>query len=345
MNASLPHQKRGAARSAVTVIEVLIVLSIIAMLAAILLPAVHHAREMARRTRCLDNLRQLGQASHNYASAHNDQFPETSTNGSDARRQQLLPSIAPHSRLLPYLDELATYRKIDFHDMTVNSPATDVMLSHLDLLEMHIPVFHCPSDIQRSGATNYRANMGYGPGIYASGPPAIAGFIGNVAGAFVHGRGVRISEFRDGLGNTVLFSEKPVGDGDPTAYTSWTDYFFFESSDIATADQAIQACGSLSQPDPPHASYGGWSWKYGGWNSTWYNHILPPNSPIPDCSAGGQQMAGGGHGAYAARSYHTGGVNVVLADGSARFVNQQIDATIWRALSSRNGRESVGNAF
>ena len=218
-------------------------------------------------------------------------------------------------------------------------------MAQIELLEGSVPVFLCPSDVQRIGATNYRANLGYGPGVFGPGPPAIAGFEGNVAGAFVHGRRVRLSEFRDGLSNTVLFSEKLIGDGDPGRYTPWTDYFYFQSRDITTADGAVLACRSLSQREPPHASFAGWTWAFGGWNSTWYNHILTPNATIPDCSAGGDQMAGGGHGAYGARSYHTGGVNAVFGDGSGRFINQRIDETVWRAISTRAGGEPVADAF
>lgn len=343
-----PGDPRKQAPLGITVVEVLVALAVITVLAALVLPAIHSIRESARRRRCLNNLRELGQASHNYASAHEDRFPETSTNGYDSRHHQLLPSISPHRHLLPYLEQSDLYSRIDFHDMSINGPGAPgifVNPTQARLLDARVPLFLCPSDVQRPGATNYRANMGYGPGLYAPQPPAIAGFAGNAAGAFVHGRSVRLSEFDDGLSETVLFSEKLIGDGDPQVYTPWTDYFYFRGGDISSADEAVGACRSLSQPQPAHASYAGWTWLFGGWNSTWYNHILTPNSPIPDCSAGGVQMAGGGHGAYTARSFHGGGVNAVFGDGSARFISDEINRSVWRALSTRAGSEAIGDLF
>lgn len=262
--------------------------------------------------------------------------------------RRMLPSRSPHQQLLPFLDQAALYAKLDFNDMSINAPGMSpsfVTSAHRELVSVRVPILLCPSDRDRPGATNYRANMGYGPGVFGPDSPGIIPFAGNVAGAFVHGRSVPIGEFQDGASNTVLFSEKLVGDGDQQRYTPWTDFFFFETGDILSADDAVRACSSLVTSNPHHASYAGWTWVFGGWNSTWYNHILTPNSSIPDCSAGGNGMAGGGSGAYAARSFHRGGVNVSIADGAARLISESIDLTIWRAMSTRDGGESVGGAW
>ncbi|MEX1232361.1 MAG: DUF1559 domain-containing protein [Planctomycetaceae bacterium] len=90
--------------------------------------------------------------------------------------------------------------------------------------------------------------------------------------------------------------------------------------------------------NPPHDSYGGSSWLFGGWRHTWYNHIRTPNSPGWDCATG----VGGG-GAVTARSFHFGGVNIVLGDGSGRFVSDSIDLAVWRALASRKNGEVIGD--
>lgn len=348
MTKASPTSRRNDRRSALTLIEVLVAVGVMGLLAALLLPIILSAREASRRMQCLNNLRQLAQAVHNHVTVHQNQLPYTSTNGTDAQGKKLLPSISPHRHLLPVLDQSVLYTNIDFHDMSINAPGSPPAFSspsHSQLLEIRVPVFLCPSDVQRPGATNYCANMGSGPGVYGPEAPAIAGFHGNTAGAFVHARSTLVSEFRDGLSSTALFSERLIGDGDPEAYTAWTDFYYFEPTDISTADEAVQACSALADPEPAHASYSGWTWLFGGWNSTWYNHILTPNSPVPDCSAGGDEMAGGGRGAYAARSFHRGGVNVALADGSCRFVSQQIDLLLWRALSTRTGGEPIGNTW
>lgn len=317
------------------------------MLAAILLPAVQTAREAARRTECLHHLRQLGLAVQNHVAAHSGKLPLTSTNGSDAQGLKLLPSISAHCSILPYVDQSDLYSMISVNELMINAPGTPpaVGTALQDLLQVRVQVFLCPSDSQRPGGTNYRANLGVGPGVYDLSQSVHIGFSGNVAGAFVHGRSTLVNEFRDGLSNTILFSEKLIGDGDRNRYTPWTDYFYFESAGIVTADDAVRACASLSHSDPPHASFGGWTWIFGGWNSTWYNHILPPNTRIPDCSAGGEGMAGGGQGSYAARSFHVGGVNAVLGDGAARLISEQIDLSVWRALSTRAGAEPIAEAF
>jgi len=339
---------RSELRLGMTIVEVLVALSVISLLAALLLPAVQNARESARRTACLNNLRQLGLAAQNHVATYNGALPSTSTNGMDPEGQNLLASISFHRNLLGSLDLSTIHSVIDFGEMPINRPGAPpgfVNPSLNRLLTVRIPLFLCPSDVQRPGATNYRANMGYGPGNYDVGPPNPASFAGNVAGAFVHGRNIQIGEFLDGLSNTVLASEKLIGDGNPHRFTPWTDYFYFLGGDFLSAEDAIQGCRSLSQPNPAHASHTGWTWLMGGWNSTWYNHILTPNAGIPDCSAGGNEMAGGGHGAYAARSFHVGGVNVVLTDGSARFINSQVNQLIWQSLSTRAGAETTGGGW
>lgn len=329
-------------RRGITLADVLVSIGIVGLLLALLLPAVQQLRESARKTQCLDRLRQLGIASQNHAATQRDQFPYNATNAYDVKRAQFLESISPHRNLLVFLEQTALSKLLPSDPFLINDIQFPPNFSHLSFeneIKGRFPVFLCPSDRQVPGSTNYRANMGYGPGIFGPEPPTISGYLGNVSGAFVHGRSTRPAEFRDGLSHTILFSEKLIGDGDPSHYTPWTDYHFLTRPDLLTADDAANSCGKLSKKDPLHASYGGWTWYFGGWNSTWYNHILPPNSAVPDCSNGSFATAGGGPGSYAARSYHTNGVNAVFADGSTRFVSNYIDLSIWRALSTRNGGE------
>lgn len=322
---------REILRRGITLPETLIVLAIVSILLALLPPAVQNTREAARRAACLHNLRQLGLAVHNHASQRNDAFPYTAAKGFDSSGSRLLKSVSPHIALMPFLDrsDLATALADDLNPALAN------------VLAIQVAGLLCPADTHRPGATNYRGNLGYGPGVYGPGPPSISGFEGNTAGAFVHGRTVATAEFIDGLSSTVLFSERILGDGNPKRYTPWADELNFQRHDIRSADTAVVACSEPVPINPSHDSFGGWNWAFGGWNSTWYNHILPPNSPLPDCSAGVDHIASGGHGIYSARSFHQSGVNTVFADGSARFINQQIDLKIWRAISSRASSDSI----
>jgi prepilin-type processing-associated H-X9-DG protein len=135
-----------------------------------------------------------------------------------------------------------------------------------------------------------------------------------------------------------MFSEHPIGDGDPGRYDVWRDRFSAETT-IDSSLQAIETCRRLATSSPiSHDSFGGWNWLLGGLRHTWYDHIVSPNSVIPDCLES-FSIAGGGSGLATARSFHDGGVNVAMADGSARFVSSSIDVKVWRALGTRNGGE------
>jgi prepilin-type processing-associated H-X9-DG protein len=78
----------------------------------------------------------------------------------------------------------------------------------------------------------------------------------------------------------------------------------------------------------------------GGLLNTWYLHVLPPNSPVPDC-AFGDGFTDGGLGIVSARSFHPGGVHVAMADGSVRWIGNAIDQIVWQAAGTRNAGELV----
>jgi hypothetical protein len=249
--------------------------------------------------------------------------------------------------LLPYLDQEALFQQIDFNDtspVVQGSPIWTSSEQNQRIIDHGVPVFRCPSDRDHSG-TNYRANLGPSPFVYWA-PSDLGGCSdpgpkpGN--GAFVHDRSLFDGEFKDGLSNTVFFSERSVGDNDPARYDPWRDVFCARPViGFCSADQAIQYCSSRVRADSPHDSWCGLTWLFGGWEHTWYHHLLAPNSPIPDCSDGCLGVAGGGEGLYTARSQHTGGVNIVLGDGASRFIAEQIELGVWRALSTRAGADVV----
>jgi prepilin-type processing-associated H-X9-DG protein len=164
---------------------------------------------------------------------------------------------------------------------------------------------------------------------------------GNMAGAFVNGRETKPRDFTDGLSNTALFSERVIGDGLPSVFNSWTDMYYVvgRRTGFCTAAELTINCRQLGRRNSAHDSLLGLTWLFGGWRQTWYNHAIGPNSRIPDCTANPPTTAGGNSGAYSARSYHDGGVNVALADGSVRFVSEVVNLTVWRALSTRRGGE------
>lgn len=338
---------QSTAPRAISVVELLVALSIISLLLALVSPAIQRSRSSARTLQCVDRLRQLGLATHNHISAHQE-LPATATRFRD-RRGKIHSSISPHARLLPYLEQDSLYETINWNHVGIDNPgewpdsrtaAPGGRRTNETALSTTVALFLCPSDVGRRGGNNYRACMGYGPGIFGPGSRAICQFPGNASGAFVNGRATRPSEFRDGMSHTVLFSEQLIGDLDGNQYTPWTDTLYV-SGKLCTAREATIQCRRFAVAGAEHDSFRGTTWLFGGWRQTWYNHVLTPNSHVPDCSAGGEGMVGGGNGAYAARSYHDGGVNVVMADASARFVSENINPAIWKALSTRDGGEGI----
>lgn len=318
--------------SGMTLVEVLVVLAVLSLLLALALPATQQARESARRTQCQNNLRQLAVASHAHESARGH-FPYTSLNYSatiDGVHRQY-PAISPHRYLLASLDS-AAYSNLVLDDGSwgwSDRPPNSRVAANRRLMRSSLRIFLCPSDRCPPGGNNYRANMGPGVGIFRS-----TGDPGSAMGAFQNGKGMSLSEFRDGLSNTVLFSEKIIGDDNPFTYSALRDRFAVPFH-LASAHDALQNCDTLAASNPEkHDSYSGLTWLFGGWNHTWYNHVATPNTQIPDCNGDGQPV-GGGNGLYAARSFHPGGVNVTSADGAVRFIGDESDPHVWIALSTR----------
>lgn len=335
-----------AQRAGVTLVEVLVVIAVAGTLVSLLLPAVMSARESSRRVQCANHLRQLGLAAHAYVDAHGA-FPYTSvSSGEFVNGVRIVHrAVSPHQGLIGYIDP-AISNALDRRDASLpfvnDRPPSNVNLTNRKLLKTPVPVFLCPSDLSPPGGTNYRGNMGISINLWPYEPRPSREKESRM-GAFVNAQAVRPDEFTDGLSTTALFSERVVGDGDPSRYTPWRDIFSPPPA-VNTTDQAIRFCREYATANPPgEYSYAGYTWIYGCWAHTWYNHILTPLSPTPDCASGGGGFSiGGGGGLYTARSLHPGGVNLATADGAVRFVSETIDLQAWRALGTRNGGEVDG---
>lgn len=325
-----PSPTARAQHAGFTLVEVLVSIGIVSLLIALTAPAVQQARESARRIECLNNLRQLGLAATAHHSTHG-YFPY-STGGSNGDLD-LINDISTHVQMLPYLDQANVFDSIDLAEQgsgSRQSPPTSELNN--ELLTVTIPVFLCPSDNGPSGANNYRGNFGVGPTHHHGGPD------NGPAGAFKFWIRMRDRDFTDGLSHTIFFSEKIVGDFQEIVFTSWRDSFFFTTAGIESPADAEAACGTPPSANPLHDSYMGSSWLFGGWRHTWYNHIRTPNAPGWDCATGVS-----GNGAVTARSFHHGGVNIVLGDGAARFISDSIDLAVWRALASRVNGEVIND--
>jgi len=325
-------------RSGFTLVELLVVVSLIAILVALLLPAVQSAREAARRARCANNLKQVILATHNFESAHGG-FPPYSRGKPASPKGYCITSL--HCDLLPYLEQQTLYAAINFDQETGN---TEKMGSALTTAAYStVDAFLCPSDSHPAttpyGGTNYRANIGLGEFTPVPRPalgPGVVAYGLNQWGCFTNGGTnesvLSLAEFRDGLSNTLAFSEKPIGSGAAEAYHPFRDWIPIEFTPSPNARDYEATCANLSRDVISTARLDvGRTWMLSSHEYTFFFPFYPPNNPIPDC--GGIVF---GSGLFSARSYHPGGVNAAMADGSVRWISSRIAAETWRSMATRD---------
>ncbi len=321
-------------RRGFTLIELLVGMTIFGILVALILPAVQSSREAARRAQCSARLRELGMASQNFASTFGrfpGAYPPKGQVDTDTYR--LLWSV--HVSLLPYLELQSLQSHLDLNDDSLSlyqSPPTSTR--NTAGLKQSVVAFQCPSDNALPGSVNYRVSGGTSPGFFASvgvNPPDAALW------GVVSRKGINPKSVRDGLSNTAFFSERLIGQSAPSGGVVLLGLgSFLTATDASDACRAAPAFLSVD-------AHSGSSWLPGGYHTTWYNHILTPNSNVMDC-VNAPQLSYLGVGAISARSAHVGGVNVGLCDGAAKFVNQNISEKVWRAVGSIDGREAISNS-
>ncbi len=332
--------------SAFTVAEVLVSVGVLGLLLALSVPAVQSAREASRRQQCTNNLRQMGIALQQHEAVRR-RYPRGGEMVADGTGGGAARQHAPHLYLLPFLDQETLYNSID---RTIESWRSMLVLpGYNDANETArhtvLPVFLCPSDPSSypERRNNYRANVGITATPRETGVPANTPGVPR-AGAFQPmNTFLRPQHFPDGLSSTVGFSEKLAGDGTSMFYTRHAepiDLFFYTDvnalEDHPDRDRLfVKWCRSIADENPWHESTIGKFWFHANFYDSWYNHLLTPNHPIPDCKSGRSA------GVFTARSAHPGGVNCLMMDGSVHFVADGIDTTVWQALGTRNGAEPV----
>ncbi|QDT96139.1 DUF1559 family PulG-like putative transporter [Gimesia aquarii] len=311
MERMLLKRKRGF-----TLIELLVVIAIIAILIALLLPAVQQAREAARRSQCKNNLKQIGLALHNY----HDNF-RTFPPG-DVRRTYgsgvqswTTSQLGWIPRILPFLDQAPLYNQINWEMESGVSAAPNN-----NIRREKLPVVRCPSDSSRQpsgtyGPTNYMACRGTG----ASSTANISGSI------FAQNSNVRIRDIEDGTSNTMMVSET------------------FASAPLCSDQPSGGVCPASCQTSGFPAYTGGaqqgfsWFWAQ-VYEAHYYGTVYGPNHEQPDCGGGSSTTAA----ILAARSKHTGGVHVLVADGAVRFASNSIDLQTWRDLGAPADGNVIG---
>lgn len=313
------HQKPRA----FTLIELLVVIAIIAVLIALLLPAVQQARESARRVQCKSQLKQIALSIHNYESSHACLPPGQIRLGFAS--QPRVRGWSMFVQLLPYFDQGALYNQWDFANPLNNEANGNTAII--------LPVLLCPSatlsqnPFTKPSGVRYALTSYGGNGGTQSHPPASTSGDGLFAGSgppittpptVQHGL-VRIRDVIDGTSNTLMLGER---------------------NHVDSAYDAVFASGASNQP---MGGWGFWAPSGGqlGLTDVTLSSFAPINYKIPSGTVSVNNTPEETWRLCSFGSQHTGGAQFALADGSVRFVSQNLDSNVLRGLSTRGGGEVV----
>jgi prepilin-type N-terminal cleavage/methylation domain-containing protein len=336
-------------RRAFTLVELLVVIAIIGILVGLLLPAIQAARESARRMSCSNNLKQLGLAIHAYHDSLRE-LPSLARVKKQPDGTLWTSYMGPHAQILPYVEQSNITKS-----MNTNAGYGDVGNKYA--VGQTIGLFLCPSE--RKPQPINHASFGLVGGVnygFCSGD----WFVWNGAGidtpqtrsAFGVNLKRKWSEFRDGQSHTLLMSEVKnyqvtIRDCGPLSQINNSNNIPSPDADPLAVCPEYQGGGGTVFRNA-HTQWVEMSVHHNGFTTAWPpNKKTPggPNASEPDVDiiSMRERLGGPTFAAITSRSFHPGGVQSLFGDGAVRFIESAIDGSVWRALGTVAGGETVSS--
>jgi prepilin-type processing-associated H-X9-DG protein len=354
----------------------LVVIAIIAVLIALLLPAVQAAREAARRVQCTNNLKQLGLATHNYISTFNA-FPSGSLwpcsqvdfgNGNQGACWGW--GVGPLVQIFNYMEQTVLYNAYNaglgvYGSYPPDASGPTLWWGNTTVFNTNLSAFLCPSDSRQLPSSSQISLVNYG-GNYG-GPFQLGGFTGTIIPdsnpGWIYSDAqsvalmntmltVTVASVTDGTSNTSMWSEMLTPPGSlavaGTGKNAENRAYFAAPTNITPTQAGVLSflagCGGVATGTPALSSVMGYQWwsSFPGYVNNNYNHVGTPNSrqcqnnPI---DAWGMDV----YGTASPNSFHPGGVNVSFADGSVHFVKDTVSPLSWWALGTRASGEVLSS--